>query len=297
MQANRWALAGVAAALLLTTSGIAAAQNLPMGPTHKSGDSVTGAFEGWFPNQDGTYSILVGYFNRNLDQSVDIPIGPNNSIMPGGPDMGQPTHFEAGRGWGLFTIKVPKDFGDKKLTWTLTVNGVTTSSPVDLNPLWRIAPYIDATGDTPAYIGFVEGGPYVNGPIGNSTTLSATVGTPLTLDAWVADDGKLDPLPDTPPTGNVPGERRKKEPVTVDWTLYRGPAPVKFANAQPVSEKMAQLQNAPPGTVYFGKTTTSVTFSQPGQYILSIQAWDSTGVGAHGFQCCYTDAKVTVNVK
>ena len=54
---------------------------------------MTGAFEGWFPNQDGTFSLLVGYYNRNLREAVDIPIGPNNTIEPGGPDQGQPTHF------------------------------------------------------------------------------------------------------------------------------------------------------------------------------------------------------------
>ena len=42
-------------------------------------------------------------------QELDIPIGPNNRIEPGGPDMGQPTHFLPGRQWGMFTVPVPKD--------------------------------------------------------------------------------------------------------------------------------------------------------------------------------------------
>ena len=33
--------------------------------------------------------------------------------------MGQPTHFLTGRQYGMFAISVPKDFGTKKLTWTL----------------------------------------------------------------------------------------------------------------------------------------------------------------------------------
>ena len=66
---------------------------LPMEPTLDSGASITGAFEGWYKNNDGTYSILVGYLNRNQKQTLDIPIGPDNHIDLGGPDQGQPTHF------------------------------------------------------------------------------------------------------------------------------------------------------------------------------------------------------------
>src|SRR5438034_5538009 len=87
------------------------------------GSSVTGAFEGWYRNPDGSISLLVGYFNRNTKQELDIPIGPNNRIEPGGPDQGQPTHFLTSRQWGVFSIKVPSDFGDRKLTWTLVANG------------------------------------------------------------------------------------------------------------------------------------------------------------------------------
>ncbi len=75
------------------------------------------------------YTLLVGYFNRNLKETLDIPVGPNNRIEPGGPDQGQPTHFLPRRQWGVFTIKVPKDFGDKRLTWTIVANGQTTIDP------------------------------------------------------------------------------------------------------------------------------------------------------------------------
>src|SRR5580698_1294425 len=76
-------------------------------PAHESGSSVTGAFEGWFKNPDGSFGLLLGYYNRNRNQEVDVPIGPENRIEPGGPDRGQPTHFLRGRGWGLFSIQVP----------------------------------------------------------------------------------------------------------------------------------------------------------------------------------------------
>jgi hypothetical protein len=100
---------------------------LPMAPILDSGASITGALEGWYKNNDGSYSILVGYLNRNGKQTLDIPVGPDNHIDPGGPDQGQPTHFLPRRQWGVFSVTVPKDFGNKRLTWTITANGQTTS--------------------------------------------------------------------------------------------------------------------------------------------------------------------------
>ena len=109
--------------LPLAFTALAWAQTLPLEPTHESGANVTGAFEGWYKNPDGSFNLLLGYFNRNTRQDLDVSIGPNNRIEPGGPDRGQPTHFLSGRKWGMFVIKVPGDFGSSKLTWTLTVNG------------------------------------------------------------------------------------------------------------------------------------------------------------------------------
>src|SRR4030095_16518827 len=97
---------------------VAAAQDRGQGPTEsvikETGQSVTGAYEGWYRNSDGTATMLVGYFNRNSKETFDIPPGPNNRIEPGEPDQGQPTHFLPRRQWGVFTIRVPKDFGKNK---------------------------------------------------------------------------------------------------------------------------------------------------------------------------------------
>ncbi len=131
------------------------------------GSSVTGAFEGWFYNKDGSQSFLVGYFNRNTKQELDIPVGPNNRIEPGGPDLGQPTHFLAGRQWGVFAIKVPKDFGTKELTWTIVANGQTNTITMHTRPDWIVQPYEDlANKNTPPVMVFERGGPSVLGAAG-----------------------------------------------------------------------------------------------------------------------------------
>jgi hypothetical protein len=256
------------------------AQNLPLEPFHNSGQGVTAAFEGWFQNPDGTYSILIGYYNRNQREELDIPIGPDNRIEPGGPDRGQPTHFLPGRQWGVFTITVPKDFGDQKLTWTLVANGQTNAVPVDLKPLWEVEPFKDATGDTPPLLRF-ENDATVQGPRPVTVPMAATVSSPLALTVFASDDAKL-----------VPGMTAPKTPpVTLTWSKFRGPGAVTFANARPPVEKTE-------GSAAFnGKATTTATFSEPGDYTLYLLANDWTGKGGRGFQCCWTNAFVKVSVK
>ena len=56
---------------------------LPMEPLHTAGQNVTAAYEGWFKNPDGSFSMLFGYFNRNMQEELDIPIGDNNRMEPG----------------------------------------------------------------------------------------------------------------------------------------------------------------------------------------------------------------------
>jgi len=42
---------------------------------------------------------------------------------------------------------------------------------------------------------------------------------------------------------------------------------------------------------------TRATFSEPGEYILRLEAQDETGPGGGGSQCCWTSAQVRVRVK
>ena len=53
-------------------------QQLPLAPAPRAGAIVTPVFEGWYPNKDGTFSISFGYFNRNSEEAIDVPIGPDN---------------------------------------------------------------------------------------------------------------------------------------------------------------------------------------------------------------------------
>ncbi len=272
---------------LLVAAAVALGQPLPPEPARDAGSSVTGAFEGWFKNPDGTFSLLLGYFNRNRQQEVDVPIGPNNAIEPGGPDRGQPTHFMPGRGWGLFTVQVPSDFGDNKITWTIVANNKTTIIPASLKPEWEISPFIEAAvGNTPPVLSFDEHGPSVQGPRGLIVQRTAKVGEPFALTVWVSDDAKFTSSSSAKP-------RDLGVPVTLRWIPYRAPGRVMFSADRPVVHKIERPDVPAP---FSGTATTNVTFSEPGDYLLLVTANDYSGEGGSGFQCCWTTGQVKVTV-
>ncbi len=248
---------------LAVAGTVASAQQLPLEPLRESGQSVTPAYEGWYRNSDGTISLLVGYFNRNLKQELDIPIGADNHVDPGGPDRGQPTHFLTHRQWGMFTIVVPAAT-DKPLTWTLVSGGRTAVVPLTLNKDYEISPFKDpALGNTPPVVR-LEGvaSKFQGPPRGLAATLRGTVGQPIALRAAVSDDMVVDPR--RPADAQKSFER---------WSAFRGPG-VHFLN--PTSPE------------------TAATFDAAGEYVVRLQANDVSGEGGGGFQCCWTSVLVKV---
>jgi hypothetical protein len=101
---------------------------LPLG---YSGEAVYPSFEGWGPIQNGQNYILIGYYNRNKDQTIDIPIGPNNHLDPGGPDMLQP-RTSTGPSVGVFTLPVPRLRHQK--VRTIVANGKPAMVQCWMNP-------------------------------------------------------------------------------------------------------------------------------------------------------------------
>lgn len=274
-------MAALVGGCALLGTGLVSAQLLPMDAIKEHGEAVTAAYEGWFYTPDKKKALLVGFWNRNTKQVLDIPVGPNNRLEPGGPDLGQPTHFDPRRGWGTFSVVLPDNFGEKDvITWTITANGKTTAIPMGLNRDYVIEPYRETgMGNTPPVLKFDPNGKTFQGPpLGVALEKTASVNTPLELDAWATDDGIEDP--------RFPG--RGNKPLNVRWIVHRQPvgAAVKFAEDRPKVDKDAG-----------GKASTTATFSMPGDYVLRAQGTDLSGEGGGGFQCCWTSAvvKVTVN--
>jgi hypothetical protein len=107
----------------------------------------------------------------------------------------------------------------------------------------------------------------------------------MTLTLWATDDMKYT-------SGTSAPLSRPRPPVIVTWSKYRGPGDVVFETATPAVDALSAARTAP----FSGKATTSVKFSEPGEYVLHVTANDYSGEGGGGFVCCWTTAMVKVSV-
>jgi len=245
-----------------------------------AGQDVVPVYEGWLRNPDGTFTMVFGYFNRNFKEELAIPSGPDNTVEPGGPDRGQPTYFLPRRQGWVFRVQVPKDWGQKVLTWTLTAHGRTEKAYGELLPVEEITERIIMTRGN-----LNPGDDDPNKPpsitIGPVHTAGLT--TPLTLTALITDDGLPKPRPIPKPRAGANATIQaqansstgaRPRGLTFTWFQYRGPARVIFDVVGPVS-------------VSDGKAVTTARFTQPGTYVLRI-------IGSDG--ALSTRADVTVSV-
>ena len=179
----------VAVSILFARS-TAVAQSL----TYTKGQNVSPAYEGWEEAADGTKYFLFGYMNRNWEEELNVPVGPDNSFSPGAPDQGQPTHFLPRRNRFVFRVPVPKTFSDNdEMIWTLTTYGKTEKAYATLRTDYKVDDVVKAS-ETGA-LGAGTSSPEVraNKPpvvkLESARTLTVKVGQPLTLIARVTDDG------------------------------------------------------------------------------------------------------------
>ena len=162
--------------------------------SYSKGQNVAPAYEGWEQAPDGTKYFLFGYMNRNWEEEIDVPVGPDNGFNVGGADQGQPTHFLPRRNRFVFRVRVPNGFTEKdELIWTLTTHGKTEKAYATLRPDYIVDDVVKAS-ETGA-LGAGTSSPEVraNKPpavrIEEVKARNVKVGEPLTLVAEVKDDG------------------------------------------------------------------------------------------------------------
>ena len=276
---NRAMLFSVASCLLMLGSAPLNAQvNDPnSGIQYNRGQNVQPAFEGWKPNSDGTTTFYFGYLNRNFEEQIDVPVGPDNKFEPGNIDQGQPTHFYTRRHMFVFTIKVGKDWKpEQQLVWTLTTHGQTLRAKASLNPAWQMDNGVISENAGSGVVDWSNEAPSLTGTGPSTITMPNTA----TLTAKATDDGLPKPKPRKP--RGVETAKPQQEELTgipsiipqsmlrgpglgVKWILYRGPGPVRFDPVQtkPVFETSLT-------------STTTVKFSVPGNYRLRAIASDGS---------------------
>jgi len=182
--------------------------------TYSKGQSVSPAYEGWMPNEDGSFTLYFGYMNTNWLEEFDIPIGPENSIQPGGHDQGQPTHFYPRRSPFLFTVTVHKDFGGKELIWTLITHGRTEKAYASLKSDYQIDKQVIST-EVGGDFGSLRDELRTNIPpeleIQGEARRSVKAGEALTLVALAGDPDNLPARRDGKPQPRHPGKAAAQE--------------------------------------------------------------------------------------
>jgi hypothetical protein len=259
----------VAVVALTFASALPTAQTTPtqlVTLRHASGQGVAPVYEGFDVNADGSFNMWFGYMNRNYEEAIDLPVGADNSFEPGG-DRGQPTHFTPRRHKDVFSVRVPKDYGDRTLVWTLRAHGQTQKVVATLKSVWQIDRLRTTRG-------------------GNSEKISSNLPPAVTLQASAT---KLDApgattLSVSATDDGLPQRRGQSVGMTVLWAKYRGPGDVVF--------------DAPAAKLAAGSATTSARFTEPGEYILQAVVDDGSGesAGNFGYHCCWTNAQLKITV-
>ena len=245
------------------------------GVRHERGQLVAPVYEGWYRDANGDLNLSFGYLNRNFTEELDIPVGADNKIEPGPADQGQPTHFIPRRQWGAFSVIVPRDLERRLLAekrqvmWTLRANRQIASVPANLGPAYAIDALKEPTvGNEPPELQFASEGRPGMGPFGAKTVIQATAGVPVTINVKVHDDQRALP-------------QKRNAGVKLLWTRYRGAGSVQFGDAT----------NSVVGD---GTASVTVTFIDPGEYALRVEAIDSE---IHDFQCCWSNGFVYAEVR
>ncbi len=273
-------LAAVGASLLLAAASTLDASLPVSAQAPQSGQNIAPVYEGFETNPDGSFNLLFGYYNRNWAEEIDVPVGPDNNLEPGGPDQGQPAHFFPRRNQFVFRVHVPADFGDKEVVWTLTSNGVTERAYGTLKPPYAVDEVVMSanfgaggqTGFNPSLVGNLA--PEVT--LEGERHMTVVVGESVTLSAVATDDGKPSRGSIPAVVGQVAFVPNSATGLRLSWIQYRGPGTVMFDPPQTkVWEDRRDGGNSPwsagwatPPIPPENRWVVQATFSEPGTYVL-----------------------------
>lgn len=289
------------AGLVLIALGLALPSTSRAAQSYSRGQNASPAYEGWEKDADGRLYFLFGYLNRNWEEELDVPVGPDNFFAPGEADRGQPTHFLPRRNRFVFRVPVPAGFSETdELVWTLITKGKTEKAYATLRPDYFVDDLVKASEQ--GAIGAGSSDPVVRSnkapvlEVRGDGALTARVGEPVLLVAIATDDGipkrrsRTSRLPSagtdskshpewTPPwritVGSATGLR-------LSWYVYRGDGRVSFDPLQDkVWEDTRDGANSPwanrwetPPVPSGGRYEVRVTFEDPGTYVLRCLASD-----------------------
>ena len=255
------------------------AEGLMLRTLRPSGQPVIPLFDGWFRRPDGTIDLCFGYHNLNLEQELDIPLGPDNFIEPSRFDGVQPTHFEEvpdvyRRRFCVATVNLTDLEVAPTVVWTLRTADQTYSVPGSSSQLYRMDEIQQSSrGNSAPLVRFDEpegqDGHRGRASVMDGPTVTTRVGDPLTLSISVRDPGGI-------PLGRT----------RIIWAKHQGPGRVEFGAEETLVEEQSDR---------FTFVTTA-RFSEVGNYVVRLQAVDWDLGNAFGFHCCWTNSYLNVSV-
>jgi hypothetical protein len=285
METRPFASAWVAIVFALAIAGVGLAT--PGAQVQPAAVNISPVYEGWLPNPDGSFELLFGYLNREWSGETHISLGPNNSMDPGGPDLGQPTNFFPRRNRFAFQVHVPKDFGNKEMVWTLTNKGRTEKAYGTLKPDYvlddtSIMSNIGTGGGlstTPDMVGNKAPALKVDGP----KSRTAKVGEAVPLAAVATDDGKPNRKDMPALLGGSYMLPASANGLRLSFFVYRGPgAAVTFDPPQTEVWEDTRDGGRSPWSAGFktppipdgNKWQAHATFAEQGTYVVRALAHD-----------------------
>jgi hypothetical protein len=309
----------LAMALLISASILDAQLPRPLIPLPEEGLRVVPFFDGWYANTDGSVTFSFGYSNLNT-KLVEIPLGPDNFIVPKEYDGRQPTSFpivapapaDGGGGGGgarggatdaasasANAVRAPGASGNRGRDRDRDRGVFTVTVPAGYkgDVVWTLR-YAGQTHSVPAR--------------------SKSIAYQL---SWPAAMGATPPLlrfqqggtAGRGPTGIQATPLNAKVATPLPLTIWltddavHDKEPIKFGKVRP-GMNVSWFKHSGPGPVVFdpqkvgfpsltGQSTTNATFEQPGEYVVRVKA-DTFGYSdaSSGNQCCWTNGyqKVTV---
>lgn len=274
-------------------------RDYPLAQRKASGDLVAPMFNGWIANADGSTTMIFGFVNRNREEIIDIPLGPNNFIEPAQFDGVQPTHFPTySRGGfvgiqerGVFAVTIPKEMAGTEVVWTLSHAGHSYSIPGRAtSPAYEMSRAEAAFGSLSPAIRFSMDGAESTDREGiYAPKLSASVGKPVSLSAFVQDRGNRAEYE----------VERLLFPVGTEWILHQGPAKVDFVPEKITGRERDREGGEGNANSNNGWTVaqTQATFWEPGEYVVRLRV-DNFMAPDSQFdnQCCWSNAYVPVTV-
>jgi len=265
---KHFAVGTIAFALMALTATLQAQlpshlRDYPLAAPRASGDIVAPMFNGWIANEDGSTTYIFGFANRNTQR-------------------------------GTFAVTIPADMKGTEVVWTLSHAGHTYSVPGRAtSAAYEMSLAPAAFGSLSPAIRFdISGVESVDRQGIRASRISTSVGTPVSLTAYVQDRGER---------GQYQDDVDPVYPLGTEWILHQGPAIPVFERARITGRERrseggeGSFSNTNPNG--WTEVTTTATFPAPGEYLIRLRV-DNFEAPDSQFdnQCCWSNAYVPVTV-